>query len=86
MTPTKVLANESRSVEVTVWPVTFLTSWRNQMFDEDTFVKGDELWRYENRISPARKVRDLSQNEVVMLYHLDNLIKCAFQQQHESMK
>lgn len=86
MTPTKVLANESRSVEVTVWPVTFLTSWRKQTFGEDTFVKGDELWQHENRISPATKVRNLSQNEVVMLYHLDNLIKCAFKQQQGSLK
>lgn len=81
MKPIKVLGVQERAIDVKVWPLKFLTAWKESMFGgEGIFLQGNTLWN-ETRMSPAHKVRDLTDEEVQVLYHLDSLIKYAYNSQ-----
>ena len=73
MKPTKTLAYETRPVEVTIWPRTFLVDLRKQLFGDDVWVEGQALYSY-TPYDTKRLARELTPTEVEVYDALSKLI------------
>lgn len=73
----KTTGTHTQQLKVEVWPVQFLKDLREAMFNRETYAKGTELWG-ENKYDEPIKLRDLTQEEVETLYHIDSLIKLLY--------
>jgi hypothetical protein len=74
MKPTKTIASETRPVEVTIWPRTFLTDLKKQLFGENVWVENLTLYTHCPHDS-VFTVRDLTLAEVEVYDALNSLIK-----------